>query len=190
MTHPYAGNGEHTGSYYAASANPTPLRRALTGIHETDICVVGAGYSGLSTALHLAEKGYTVTLIEGARIGWGASGRNGGQVGSGQRLEQDALEKMVGDTRARALWEMGEAAKALVQYRIAAHDIKADYRAGIAHACWTGAQVRHAHASADRLRRAILQNEAALQRLNLLRHWNRQKIDRVNALRSGRLRDS
>ena len=56
MRHPYAGTGDHTGSYYAASANPAPLRAELAGTHETDIAVLGAGYSGLSTALHLAEQ--------------------------------------------------------------------------------------------------------------------------------------
>ena len=81
MRHPYAGTGDHTGSYYAASANPTPLRPELTGTHETDIAVLGGGYSGLSTALHLAERGHKVTLIEGARIGYsqvyGAPGLSG-----------------------------------------------------------------------------------------------------------------
>ncbi len=130
MTHPYAGNGEHTGSYYAASANPTPLRRALTGIHETDICVVGAGYSGLSTALHLAEKGYTVTLIEGARIGWGASGRNGGQVVNGLNASLETIENRYGtDTAtfvAGLVCEGGE----IIRERINTYNINCDYKPG------------------------------------------------------------
>ena len=69
MRHPYAGTGDHTGSYYAASANSAPLRPELIGAHEVDIAVLGAGYSGLSTALHLAEKGYRVAVVEGAQIG-------------------------------------------------------------------------------------------------------------------------
>ena len=77
------GTTKHTTSYYAASANPAPVRPPLTGDHTVDICVVGAGYSGLSTALHLAEKGYKVAIIEGAQVGWGASGRNGGQIVNG-----------------------------------------------------------------------------------------------------------
>jgi gamma-glutamylputrescine oxidase len=130
MTHPYAGNGEHTGSYYAASANPTPLRRALSGIHETDICVVGAGYSGLSTALHLAEKGYTVTLIEGARIGWGASGRNGGQVVNGLNASLETIENRYGpDTAtfvAGLVCEGGE----IIRERIKTYNINCDYKQG------------------------------------------------------------
>lgn len=67
----YAGDGSYPTSYYAASRNivRTPVR--LQGRVETDICVVGAGYSGLSTAIHLAEKGYKVVVIEGAQVGWG-----------------------------------------------------------------------------------------------------------------------
>ena len=71
MPHPYAGDGTHTDSYYAASANPTPERPELIGTHDVDVCIIGAGYSGLSTGLHLAEKGYKVVIIEGARVGWG-----------------------------------------------------------------------------------------------------------------------
>ena len=143
--------GAYPPSWYAETATPFAALDPLRGKITADVCVIGGGYTGLSAALELAERGYDVVLLEAQRIGFGASGRNGGQVGSGQRLEQDALEKMVGDTRARALWEMGEAAKALVQERIAAHDIKADYRAGIAHACWTQAEVKHAHHAAEHL---------------------------------------
>jgi gamma-glutamylputrescine oxidase len=70
----YAEDGRYPPSYYAASANPAPDRLSLTESVETDICVVGAGYSGLSAALHLAEKGYKVTVVEGARVGWGRPG--------------------------------------------------------------------------------------------------------------------
>lgn len=143
--------GEYPPSWYADTATAFDPLPQLRGRVEADVCVIGGGYTGLSAALHLAERGYSVVLLEAQRIGFGASGRNGGQVGSGQRLEQDALEKMVGDTRARALWDMGEAAKALVQDLIAKHDIKADYRAGVAHACWTAAEVKHAHHAADHL---------------------------------------
>ncbi len=67
----------HTGSYYAATANTSPERAPLRSSIETDVCVIGAGFSGLSSALHLAEKGYQVVMLEAARVGWGASGRNG-----------------------------------------------------------------------------------------------------------------
>ncbi|WP_033955303.1 NAD(P)/FAD-dependent oxidoreductase, partial [Pseudomonas aeruginosa] len=65
--------------YYAASANPAPPRPELQGEVETDVCVIGAGYTGLSTALFLLENGFKVTVLEAAKVGFGASGRNGGQ---------------------------------------------------------------------------------------------------------------
>ena len=71
---------EHTGSYYAATANETTSFPALDGAVSADVCVVGAGFTGVSTALALAERGYDVALVEANRIGWGASGRNGGQL--------------------------------------------------------------------------------------------------------------
>ena len=92
----YAGDGAYPSSYYAASANPAPERPALQGAVDTDICVVGAGYSGLSAALYLAEKGYKVVIIEGARVGWGASGRNGGQIVNGLNASLATIEKRYG----------------------------------------------------------------------------------------------
>ena len=70
----------HVDSYYAASANPSPARPSLQGEINADVCVVGAGITGCSTALHLAERGYRVVLLEGRQVGWGASGRSGGQA--------------------------------------------------------------------------------------------------------------
>ena len=75
--------GAYPDSWYAATAAPLPPFAALQGDTRADVCIVGAGYSGLSTGLHLVEKGYKVAIIEGARVGWGASGRNGGQVING-----------------------------------------------------------------------------------------------------------
>jgi gamma-glutamylputrescine oxidase len=70
----------HADSYYAASARPAPHRSALTGSAECDVCVVGGGIAGCSAALHLAERGYSVVLLEQHRVGWGASGRSGAQA--------------------------------------------------------------------------------------------------------------
>lgn len=98
---------DHVNSWYAATARP-PLRfPALRGQQRTDVCVVGGGYTGLSTAIHLRKRGYSVTLLEANRVGWGASGRNGGHVGTGQRADQAQLEKWLGLERARGLWELG-----------------------------------------------------------------------------------
>ena len=70
----------HTGSYYAATVNQVTDYPTLQGDQSADVCIVGAGFTGISTALHLAERGYTVCVVEANRVGWGASGRNGGQI--------------------------------------------------------------------------------------------------------------
>lgn len=100
-------NQEHVNSWYAATARPNLRFPALTGQQRVDVCVIGGGYTGLSTAIHLRQRGYSVAMLEANRVGWGASGRNGGHVGSGQRVGQAQLEKWVGLERARGLWDLG-----------------------------------------------------------------------------------
>ena len=126
---------------------------ALEGEVRADVCVVGGGYTGLSAALHLAEAGLDTVLIDAQRVGWGASGRNGGQVGSGQRQDQDWLEKIVGRDRARAFWDMAEEAKALVKDRIARHGIDCDLKPGVLHADHKAAHVAEHAAYVEKLRR-------------------------------------
>lgn len=145
--------GEHPQSYYAASAAPIDRFAALQGTARADVCIVGAGFTGLSAALHLAEAGLSVIVLEAHRVGFGASGRNGGQVGSGQRLDQDELEKMFGLDTARRLWDFGEESKALVRDLITAHDMPCTFKPGIAHACWHDHEVRHARDYAEKLSR-------------------------------------
>ncbi|XDA97593.1 FAD-binding oxidoreductase [Sulfitobacter sp. LCG007] len=145
--------GEYPKSWYAASTPPLPPFAALKGAAKADVCVIGGGYTGLSAALHLAEAGRSVILLEAHRVGFGASGRNGGQLGSGQRQDQQALEKMAGTSQARALWELGEEAKALVKALISKHGIDCHLKPGVA---WTGstdADVAHLHDYADHLQK-------------------------------------
>ena len=143
--------GEYPASYYAATATPLAPFPMLKGQVRADVCVIGGGYTGLSAALHLAERGYGVVLLEAHRVGFGASGRNGGQVASGQRRDQDELERMAGRDVARKLWDMAQAANALVRGLIEKHAMPVTYRPGIAHACWTDAEVGHAHAYANKM---------------------------------------
>lgn len=125
--------GRHAPSFYAATTPEAPLRPALDGARRADVCIIGGGFTGLSAALHLAQAGLDVVLLDAHRAGWGASGRNGGQLGGGQRVEQGELEASFGLPRAKELWEMGEAAKRLVKDLIATHGIDAELRPGIMH---------------------------------------------------------
>ncbi len=145
--------GEYPPSWYAATATPTAPFPRIEGEANADICIIGGGYTGLSAALHLAERGYDVVLLEAHRMGFGASGRNGGQVGSGQRLDQDDLERMVGQGDAHRLWDLAEDAKALVRDLISRHDLPVTFHPGVAHACRSDREVAHAHAYAEKLRR-------------------------------------
>ena len=117
-------------SWYAASAEPLPEQPALQGRTDADVCILGAGYTGLSAALELAEAGYRVVVLEAERIGWGASGRNGGQAIVGFGCEQDKLETLVGAEDARKLFDLSREGMAWMQGRIAKHAIACDWRDG------------------------------------------------------------
>lgn len=140
-------------SYYAATAVGAVELPVLAGEQECDVCVIGGGYTGLSSALHLAERGYEVVLLEAERVGWGASGRNGGQVGTGQRQDQDELEATLGITRARLLWDLAEEAKATVIERVGRHRIDCDLKLGIVHACHKPAHARSRARYVEKLKR-------------------------------------
>ena len=117
-------------SWYAASEPPLPLNPPLRGAGVADVCVLGAGYTGLSAALALAEAGFRVTVLEAQRIGWGASGRNGGQAIVGYGCEQDTLERLLGADEARVLFDFSRQGMARLRERIARHHIACDWRDG------------------------------------------------------------
>ena len=109
--------GKYPDSWYAATAPLLPSFPSLEGEETADVCVIGGGYTGLSAALHLKKKGYDVVLLETQRVGWGASGRNGGHVGTGQRADQASIEKWVGLEAAKGLWQLGlDAVEKAVSY--------------------------------------------------------------------------
>jgi gamma-glutamylputrescine oxidase len=124
---------EHIRSWYAASANPAPLREPLRGETTADVCVVGGGIAGCSTALHLAERGYRVVLLEGRRIAWGASGRSGGQAIVGFAAGQDRLVAQVGREAARRMFDVSVEALDLIRDRVARHAIDCDLHWGQMH---------------------------------------------------------
>lgn len=143
----------HATSWYAATAGDAPAFPPLEGAVAADIAIIGGGFTGLSAALHLAEAGASVVLLEAERVGWGASGRNGGQLHSGQRRDQDWLEAHFGPEVARALWTMAEEAKALVHDLMARHQIDCEWRAGLIEAVHRRRLVDRERAYTDRLRR-------------------------------------
>jgi gamma-glutamylputrescine oxidase len=139
-------------SYYAATANALPEQPSLGAQSiRADVCVIGAGFTGLSTALHLAQRGTNVVILESQRIGWGASGRNGGQLYGGQRKDVDWLEARIGKLEARRLWNLGEAAKHLVKCLISELSIDCDLTPGIASVAHKQRYVAEYHALADKL---------------------------------------
>nr|WP_281495973.1 FAD-binding oxidoreductase [Marivita sp. S6314] len=146
--------GTYPESWYAATAEPLASFPPLQGQTTADVCIIGGGYTGLSAALHLAEMGADVVLLDAHRVGFGASGRNGGQLGTGQRKDQIGLEKMVGADAARKLWDLGEDAKALVRDLVRKHDIDCYLKDGIAWAASHETDVSDLHAYADHLSKA------------------------------------
>jgi len=133
LTQDRSDTNDYPNSYYHASRNRAPETSPLDGSSRADVCVIGGGYTGLSTALHLSKNGYKVVLLEARKVGWGASGRNGGQLGSGQRKDQIELEKLFGKDAAHQLWDLSQDAKALAKSLISKYEIDCDLKPGIAH---------------------------------------------------------
>lgn len=119
--------------YYWAVLPEPPPRPALQGSAECDVGVVGGGIAGLSTALHLAQRGYRVTVLEAERIGWGASGRSGAQAIFGVAASQQKLTELVGVADTRRIWDMSIEALSLMRELIATHHIDCDYVPGQMH---------------------------------------------------------
>ncbi len=120
-------------SYYQASRNIEISQPLLSGDIEADVCIVGGGYTGLSSALYLAKGGLNVVLLEANKLASGASGVNGGQVSGGMRRDQFYIEKALGKDYARALWDIGEKAKYHARDLMDEYQIQCDYKKGIAH---------------------------------------------------------
>ncbi len=131
---------EHVASYYAASANPHAPYPQLNEAIRCDVCIVGGGFSGLSSALHLTEAGYDVVVLEAARIGWGASGRNGGQVVNSYSRDIDVIEARYGQQTAAMLGSMMFEGAEIIRQRIDRYAIACDYRPGAVAAALTSRQ--------------------------------------------------
>lgn len=121
---------EHTASYYAASAARRTEYPQLEGDIEADVAIVGGGFSGVNTALELAERGYSVALVEANRISWGATGRNGGQIIGGIGHDAERFEKRIGSEGVRAIYQMGLEACDIIRERVAKYRIDCDLKWG------------------------------------------------------------
>ncbi len=166
----YAGDGAYPDSYYAASLNTHRMPVCLTGDIEADICIVGAGYTGLSTAIHLAEKGYGVTLVEGARIGWGASGRNGGQVVNGLNAGLDAIERRHGPETGAFVGALLQEGARIIYRLVDRYGIDCDLRRGNIYAAYTARHMRALEAKQTLWRRHGMDDHEILDKDSLRRH--------------------
>lgn len=158
-------NQPHARSYYSATANDDTSHAYLEGALEADVCVVGAGLAGLTAALELAEKGLSVTVLEASKVGWAASGRNGGQLIGGFACDIGTFATYLAEDDVRRVWAMGRDAVALVKARIDKHRIECDYTPGYI-------TVANKPRDVDALRRA--RDEAASR-------FGNERLDYVNA---------
>ncbi|NJM33483.1 MAG: FAD-binding oxidoreductase, partial [Rhodomicrobium sp.] len=169
---PRNGSDDYVDSYYAASANPAPLRPRLLGEETADICVIGGGYTGLSASIALLEKGYQVTLVEAERIGWGASGRNGGQIVNGLNAGLDKFERQYGkDVAAFAGSILQEGAK-LIRERVAKYRISCELKDRNLFTAFTAKQIKELEDKQTLWRRFGMDDHELLDRDGVRRHVN------------------
>ena len=122
-------------TYYSETANRQVATSAVSALPDkVDVCVVGAGFTGLSAALELALQGRKVAVFDSGPIGWGATGRNGGQICTGYSPGMEGFEKQLGADDARICFDVAEQGKRLIEARIKAHDIECDLAWGFLHA--------------------------------------------------------
>ncbi|MGN7292233.1 NAD(P)/FAD-dependent oxidoreductase [Rhizobium sp. SAFR-030] len=139
-------NPGHAASWYAASAHDKRRRPALDGDMETDVCIVGAGFTGISAALELVERGYKVVVLEAERIGFGASGRNGGQIVNGYSRDLQTIASRYGADKAAALGAMSLEGGAIIRERVARYGIDCALADGGFFAAFTDKQMREMEA--------------------------------------------
>lgn len=157
MTNPQA----HTGSYYAASVNEVTDFSPLQGAQSADVCVIGAGFTGVSTALHLAERGYKVHVVEANRVGWGASGRNGGQIIGGIAGEKH-IAKTLGRDQEEVFGKLRWAGHDIIRQRVKQYDIQCDLKFGYLDVAIKESHLRDIQFDYDRLKNADFPHEVRI----------------------------
>ncbi|NVZ54101.1 FAD-binding oxidoreductase [Pseudomonas sp. B6002] len=144
-------SNDHARSYYRATANAMQQRLSLGADLSADVCVIGGGFTGVNTAIELAQRGLSVILLEARRIGWGASGRNGGQLIRGIGHDVSGFAKYVGEEGVRYLERAGIESVELVGQRIRDHQIDCDLRWGFCELANTAAQFAAFNAEQEHL---------------------------------------
>ncbi|QIA03616.1 NAD(P)/FAD-dependent oxidoreductase [Pseudomonas fluorescens] len=160
---------EHARSYYAASARASTLYPQLEGALIADVCVIGGGFTGVNTAIELAQRGLSVILLEARRIGWGASGRNGGQLIRGIGHDVEGFARHVGSEGVRYLHRAGIDSVELVRQRITDNAIECDLRWGFCELANTPAQFEAFKAEQDSLAQLGYRHETRLVAPELIR---------------------
>jgi len=155
-------SARHAASYYAASSLPQVDHPALTGEVVADVCVVGGGFSGLNTALELAERGFSVVLLEARKIAWGASGRNGGQLIRGVGHGLDQFTNVIGSDGVRQIKLMGLEAVEIVRERVERYQIPCDLTWGYCDLANKPRDLEDLSADADELRSLGYRHELRL----------------------------
>lgn len=130
-------------NYYTATMNPHAPRPVLQESIQCDVCIIGAGFTGLSAGLFLTEAGYDVVLLEAARVGFGASGRNGGQAVNSYSRDVDVIEQRYGKDTAKMLGSMMFEGGDIIRDRIDRYAIACDYRPGGIFAAFNSRQMAH-----------------------------------------------
>jgi gamma-glutamylputrescine oxidase len=133
---------EHIDSYYAATAHKKDARPPLRDAVQADVCIVGGGFTGISCALELCERGFSVIVLEAMRIGWGASGRNGGQIVNGYSRDLDVISQRYGEPAGRAIGAMALEGGDIIRQRVGKYGIECDLVDGGLFVALTAKQMR------------------------------------------------
>ncbi len=143
--------GQHAPSWYSATTEHKQYPKLKSAI-DTEVCIIGGGYTGLSAAMQLAKAGIDTVVLEAHRVGWGASGRNGGQLGTGFNMTQDVLETRLGKPTAIKLWQFCEEAKQNIHRLCQQNNIDIEYKPGIVYALHRKRFVSDHHDYCNKLR--------------------------------------
>jgi gamma-glutamylputrescine oxidase len=163
-------DASYPASYYAATAHAAPERPPLEGEVEAEVCIVGGGFTGLSAGLELAERGHRVVLLEAARIGWGASGRNGGQIVNGLNAGLETIERRYGRSVADFVATVVQEGGQIIRDRVARYGIRCDLKDGNIFTAFTAKQMRELEARQALWRRHGHDNFAMLDRDGVRAH--------------------